>query len=98
MSWWVYIIRATNGKLYTGIAKDIEARFEEHCTGKRGAKFFRTTSPESVVYRQSFEDKGTALKREIAIKRLTKSQKEALIREFALALDSPMRSTDSRRK
>ncbi len=92
MTWWIYIVRAENGKLYTGITKDVDARFVAHCEG-RGAKFFRSSRPVAVVYREGCSDKGTALSREVAIKRLSKEQKEALILNFSLVPDKPLSST-----
>ena len=70
----------------------MEARFNKHCEGK-GAKFFRSTSPVAIVYRESCEDKGQALRRENSIKKFTKQQKETLIRDFALVPDNPLSST-----
>jgi len=79
------MVRTENGKLYTGIAKNVDARFLAHCKG-RGAKFFRSTPPVAVVYREACNDKGKALSRESVIKKLSKSQKEELI-DFSLAPD-----------
>ncbi len=92
MTWWVYIVRAENGKLYTGIAKNVDARFVAHCEG-RGAKFFRSSRPVAVVYREACRDKGEALRREGAVKRLSKAQKEVLIQDFSLAPDKRLGST-----
>lgn len=86
VAWWVYMVRAENGKLYTGIAKDVDARFTAHCEG-RGAKFFRSSRPVAVVYREVCCGKGKALIRENKMKRLPKAQKETLIRDFFLAPD-----------
>lgn len=77
--WTVYIIRAENGKLYTGITVDMERRFNEHQTGKKGAKFFRSTTPVEIVYQEKKADRSLASKREAAIKKLSRKKKEELI-------------------
>ncbi len=76
--WFVYLIRAENGALYCGISDDPQRRFDQHCTGK-GARFFHSSPAQALVYVEACADKGTALRREIAIKRLKKATKEALI-------------------
>ena len=53
MGWYVYMLRCADGSLYTGIAADVERRFEEHKSG-RGAKYTRSHPPLAVVYRESF--------------------------------------------
>ena len=76
--WQVYIIEATDGRLYTGIATDADRRFAEHGT-KRGARFFRGRQPRALVYLERGHDRSTALKREYAIKRLSRDEKLNLI-------------------
>lgn len=84
-TWWVYMVRAENGHLYTGISTDPERRFQEHVGGKRGARFFNRSPARALVWRQSCADHSDALRREIAVKRLTKKTKEVLIRgEYSL--------------
>lgn len=75
----VYIILCSDGTLYTGTAKDAFERFKKHKEGK-GAKYTRTHSPEKLVAVWDTEDKSTALKTEMRIKKLTKNKKEELIR------------------
>ena len=77
--WHVYIVETDDGKLYTGIATDVERRFREHATDKKGARFFRTTRPLRIVFRESHPDRSSATKREMAIKKLPRRQKLALI-------------------
>jgi len=79
MKWYVYIIRATNEMLYTGITTDLERRFNEHLDGKKGAKFFRINTPEAIVYHEEYENRSEASKREYKIKQLTRKQKLELI-------------------
>ncbi len=80
--WWVYMIQCANdGPLYTGITTDVERRFNEHQTGgAKAAKFLRGKGPLTLLYSESVFDKSTALKREIAIKKLSRTQKLALIK------------------
>jgi putative endonuclease len=80
MEWSVYMILCSDGSLYTGISKDVAARFEQHKAG-RGAKYFRGRSPEKVVYQESRLDQTAALQREYAIKQLSCRQKWQLIQQ-----------------
>lgn len=78
--WWVYMIRARSGKLYTGISTDVERRFREHReAGARGARFFRGDPPEALVYSEAAADRAQASRREAAIKSLSRAEKLALI-------------------
>ena len=85
-SWLVYIIKASDGSLYTGITTDIERRWREHCDGK-GAKYFRGRSPSDLAYMEACQDRSGASRREAAIKQLTRKQKQLLIQSGANALD-----------
>lgn len=76
--WQLYILRCGDNTLYCGITKDLTARLEAHRTG-RGAKYTRGRSPLTLVYTEECADHSTALKRELQVKKLTRSQKEALI-------------------
>lgn len=78
MTWFVYIIEASDGSLYTGITTDVERRFAQHLSGT-GAKYFRGRSPVKVVYTEADHDRGSASVREAAIKKLTREQKQQLI-------------------
>ena len=77
-SWKVYILRCGDGSLYTGITKDISARLELHRSGK-GAKYTRGRGPLELVYREELPDKSAALRREAALKRLSRKEKLVLI-------------------
>ncbi len=72
--WKVYIIRTQSGKLYTGITKDLERRFNEH-KKKSGARFFHISEPESVVYVETHPNRSKATKREIEIKKMSREEK-----------------------
>ncbi len=78
MSYWLYILECGDGTLYTGTTDDVERRLKAHQSGK-GAKYTRGRGPLRVVYREDCGDKSAALKRELAVKALPRSQKLALI-------------------
>lgn len=79
-NWWVYIIETEKGHLYTGITTDIERRFKEHASGKKGAKYFGVSAPSSILFKKKFPDRSTASKFEAAVKKLPRSQKLDLIK------------------
>ena len=76
--WYLYILLCGDGTLYTGITTDVEARLEAHRSGK-GAKYTRGRGPLELVYREQCEDHSHALKRELAVKSMTKEEKKKLI-------------------
>ncbi len=73
-----YIVECSDGTFYTGWALDAERRLKVHNAG-RGARYTRTRRPVKLVYVEPQPDRTTAMRRERAIKRLTRSQKMALI-------------------
>jgi len=77
--WYLYIVRCKGGVLYTGITTDISRRFKEHQAGK-GAKFLRGKAPLELVYQQTVGSHSDALKEELRIKKLSKAEKEKLIK------------------
>lgn len=81
-SWELYILRCGDGTLYTGIARNAEKRLEVHRSGK-GAKYTRGRGPLQIVYRERCPNHGTALRREYAIKQLSRDEKERLILQSA---------------
>lgn len=78
--WSVYLVRARNGLLYTGIATDVARRVTEHAQARgKGAKWLRGRGPLRLVFEKPIGKKGLALRVESRIKKLTKARKEALI-------------------
>jgi putative endonuclease len=78
----VYILRCADGTLYTGYATDVEKRLREHNGELKGgatARYTRGRRPVSLLYTESFATRSEALKREYAIKQLSKDAKLALI-------------------
>lgn len=80
MPWVVYMLRCGDGSLYTGCTNDLPRRLEAHQSG-RGAKYTRGRPPVALAYREEVPDRSAALRREAAIKRLTRQQKLALIQK-----------------
>ncbi len=77
--WHVYIVRCRDGSLYTGIAVDLAARIKRHNAGT-GAKYTRSRRPVRLVFQETKRTESAARKREAAIKRFTRVEKQALIR------------------
>lgn len=75
--WHVYIVRCSDDSLYTGIARDVEARVQTHNAGK-GARYTRSRLPVTLVYQEPAADRSAALKREYAIKQLASDDKKRL--------------------
>ena len=78
---YTYIVKCKDGTLYTGWTNDIEKRIEAHNAGK-GAKYTKTRRPVELVYLEEFATKEDAMKREYAIKQMTRKAKEALIKQM----------------
>ena len=76
---YVYLLRCADDTLYCGWTTDLEHRVRVHNSG-RGAKYTRSRLPVRLVYFEEFEDRKEALSREWHLKRLTREQKLALIR------------------
>ena len=76
--WYLYILRCGDGTLYTGITTDVARRLEAHRQG-RGAKYTRGRGPLELAYQDKCGTHSLALKREAAVKRLPRQEKEALI-------------------
>ena len=77
-AWWLYVLLCANDRLYVGIARNVDARFEAHCAGK-GAIYTRLNAPVRIVARQRHASKSAALRAEYALKQLRKAQKQAWI-------------------
>ena len=80
MAYSLYILRCADGTYYTGIAKDVARRLSEHngLLGN-GAKYTSGRRPVEIVYEASFPSRSEALREEMRVKRLTRSQKQELI-------------------
>lgn len=78
MAWFVYMLRCGDGSLYTGCTDHVERRLAAHQSGK-GAKYTRSRRPVELVYQEEVADRSAALRREAAIKKLTRKQKIELL-------------------
>lgn len=76
----VYIVRCKDGTLYTGWSVDVETRVRAHNTG-RGARYTKTRRPVKLIYSEEVPTRGDALRRERAIKRLSRAQKLVLAQQ-----------------
>ena len=74
----VYILECGDGSLYTGWTTDVEERVKMHNSGS-GAKYTRSRLPVKLVYFEEVDGRSAALKREAAIKKLTREKKQLLI-------------------
>ena len=79
--YYVYLLRCGDGTLYAGFTNDLARRLAVHNVG-RGAKYTRSRLPVELVYWENFSNKSSALKREYAIKRLSRAEKLSLIQSF----------------
>jgi putative endonuclease len=90
--WWLYVLECRRGVLYTGIAKDVKARFAAHLSGK-GAKFTRANRPVAILAKAALRSRGQALRAEYALKQLPRADKlrwcAAGLRAFVAKAASP---------
>ena len=82
---WVYLLRCADGSLYGGWTNDLARRLKAHRSGKGGARYTKSHGRASVqlAYAEKCADKSAALKREAAIKKLPKAEKEALAAKWS---------------
>jgi putative endonuclease len=78
MPWFLYLIECSDGSLYTGIATDVEARFEKHLNGT-GARYTRSRKPVRVLVSFELEGRSQASRAEYWVKRLSATEKWSLI-------------------
>lgn len=77
--WYLYLVRCNDGSLYTGISTDVQRRFEDH-VNNRGARRLRGRGPLELVFSQALGDRSLASRIEHRVKRLSKADKERLVR------------------
>jgi predicted GIY-YIG superfamily endonuclease len=78
--WFVYMVRCADGSLYTGIARDVARRCRQHNRG-RASRYTRSRLPVEVVYQEAHPSRGSALKREAAIKAMDRRGKRAMAQQ-----------------
>ena len=91
--WYVYLIRCSDGTLYTGISTDVDRRFAQHQgSGNAGSKYLKGRGPLTLVFREKLGSRSLALKVERRVKRMSKARKEKLIKVSGYAVEMPDRS------
>jgi putative endonuclease len=81
--YYVYLLRCSDGTLYTGITNDLKKRLTMHNRGK-ASRYTRARLPVEMVFTEACSDKSEALKREYQIKGYKKKEKEKLVQDFML--------------
>lgn len=76
--WIVYLLRCSDGSLYTGITNDLPKRLKAHNAGK-ASRYTRSRLPVTLAHSEHQKSKSAALKREAAIKRLRRADKDRLL-------------------
>ena len=76
---YTYILKCKDDSLYTGWTNDLKKGIKSHNAGK-GAKYTKARRPVELVYYEEFQTREEAMKREYAIKQLSRKEKEALIK------------------
>lgn len=76
---YTYMVKCRDGTLYTGWTNNLEKRLTDHNDGK-GAKYTKSRRPVELVYYESYETKEEAMRREYAIKRMSRKEKLQLIK------------------
>ena len=79
-AWHVYILRCSDGTLYTGITNDLDKRVKAHNDG-HGARYTRTRRPVELVYQEEAESRSAATVREAEIKKMSREKKVEMIAE-----------------
>ena len=77
--WYVYIVECADGTYYTGITTEVERRLNEHNYSFKSAKYTRSRRPVKLVYVETSENRSTASRREVQIKKLSRKNKIELI-------------------
>lgn len=78
---YTYILECKDGTYYTGWTNNLDKRLKDHNDGK-GAKYTKTRLPVSLIYYEEFQTKEEAMRREYAIKHMTRSEKSKLVCEY----------------
>lgn len=78
--WYVYILKCSDNTFYTGITIDVGRRLAEHNGSNKGAKYTKARRPLILAYQERKKDRSSAAKREWQIKKMTRKEKEELLR------------------
>lgn len=83
-----YMLRCSDGTLYTGWTNNLDKRLREHNAGQ-GAKYTRGRRPVTLVYAEMWDTKQEAMRREVQIKKLTRKEKEKLVSSYQKSRNEP---------
>ncbi len=78
---YTYILECSDGTYYTGWTNNLDKRLKDHNNGK-GAKYTKPRLPVDLIYYEEYETKEEAMRREYAIKCMTRSEKDQLVKEY----------------
>ena len=84
---YVYLLRCCDGSLYCGWTTDLQKRVACHNRG-HGAKYTRSRLPVKLVYAETWDERNQAMSRENRIKRMSKDEKEKLVRNWESSFDN----------
>ncbi len=79
MSYYIYLVECSDRSYYCGYTNDLKKRIETHNKGT-GGKYTKRRLPVELIYSEEFETRSEAMKRECAIKKFSRKQKEELVR------------------
>lgn len=77
-AWFLYLVRCADGTLYTGTTNNVPRRCKQHNAGT-ASRYTRSHLPVELIYQESHASRSVALKRELAIKAMSRQEKESLI-------------------
>ncbi len=83
--WFLYILTCRDDTFYTGITTDLERRLTQHNAGS-ASRYTRSRKPVAMVYCETCGDRSAALKRECAVKKLTRKEKELMVKKRRTAV------------
>ena len=78
--WFLYVVRCSDGTLYTGVTTDLNRRVNEHNTSKRGAKYTKTRRPVNLIWSKEYNNRSEAQSAEYNFKKLSRKQKLDIIK------------------
>jgi putative endonuclease len=79
--WWLYVVRCSDGTLYTGVTTSVERRIREHNGSSRGAKYTKARRPVELVWTKEYKNRSEAQSAEYNFKKLFHKQKWEIINE-----------------
>lgn len=78
-TWYLYMLKCNDGSLYTGLTNDLDRRLGQHGEGT-ASRYTRSRLPVRLVYTESWDSRSSALAREYAVKSLSRTEKDALVK------------------